>query len=222
MLRLNIGNKNYSSWSMRPWVAMRAFGVAFEEQLHPLDTPEFAVTVGALSPLARVPVLEDGELRVWDSLAIVEYLAERFADQPWWPREVAARARARSLCAAMHSGFAALREHLPMNISARLPGHGLNPAVERDIAQMLALWRDALQRSGGPFLFGAFSLADAFYAPVCTRFDTYRPPLPDWAWDYVQTVLAHPAVAQWSEQARAERMFLPADEPYRSREQAGF
>jgi glutathione S-transferase len=217
MLILHIGNNNYSSWSMRPWVAMTAFGIPFEERQHWLGSPEFAREIGSLSPVARVPVLEDGALRVWDSLAIGEYLAERFPQHAFWPRAAAERAQARSLCASMHSGFGALREHMAMNIEADLPGRGWNPAVQRDIDLILRMWQDALQASGGPFLFGAFGLADAFYAPVCMRFVTYRPQLPDWAWRYVQTVAAHPAVARWVEQARAEHVFLPADEPYRGK-----
>ncbi|WP_079418580.1 glutathione S-transferase family protein [Thiomonas intermedia] len=216
MFILHIGNKNYSSWSMRPWVAMTAFGIPFEERQHWLDTPAFAAQVPLLSPVARVPILEDGALRIWDTLAIGEYLAERFPQHALWPRDAAARARARSLCASMHSGFAALREHMVMNIEADLPGRGWNPAVQRDIDQILLMWQSALQTSGGPFLFGAFGVADAFYAPVCMRFLTYRPELPDWAWAYVQAVADHPAVARWTGQARAEHVFLPADEPYRS------
>ncbi len=216
MLILHIGNKNYSSWSMRPWVAMTAFDIPFEERQHWLGAPEFAQQVGPLSPVARVPVLEDGDLRIWDSLAIGEYLAERFPEQALWPRDAKARALARSLCASMHSGFGALREQMVMNIEADLPGRGWNLAVQRDIDQILRMWQDALQASGGPFLFGAFGLVDAFYAPVCMRFLTYRPELPDWALAYVQAVADHPAVAQWTGQARAEHVFLPADEPYRA------
>ena len=215
MFILHIGNKNYSSWSMRPWVAMTAFGIPFEERWHGLDTPGFAAEVGRLSPVARVPILEHGPLRIWDSLAIGEYLAEQFPQHALWPSETATRARARSLCASMHSGFGALREHMPMNIEADLSGRGWNLAVQRDIDQILQMWQSALQTSGGPFLFGAFGLTDAFYAPVCMRFLTYRPELLDWVWTYVQEVAAYPAVASWMTQARAEQVFLPADEPYR-------
>jgi hypothetical protein len=136
MFVLHIGNKNYSSWSMRSWVAMTAFGIPFEERPHWLDTPEFA-QLSPLSPVAKVPVLEDGDLRIWDSLAIGEYLAERFPELALWPQDVAERALARSLCASMHSGFGALREHMVMNIEADLPGRGWNPAVQRDIDQIL-------------------------------------------------------------------------------------
>ena len=205
-----------------PLVAMTAFGIPFEERQHWLDTPEFAAQVSPLSPVAKVPVLEDGDLRIWDSLAIGEYLAERFPELALWPRDVAKRALARCLCASMHSGFAALREHMVMNIEADLPGRAFNPAVQRDIEQILLMWQGALQASGGPFLFGAFGLVDAFYAPVCMRFLTYRPTLPDWAWAYVQAVADHPAVAKWIEQARAERVYLLADEPYRTPAQAGY
>lgn len=222
MFVLHIGNKNYSSWSMRPWVAMTAFGIPFDERQHWLDTPAFSVQVSPLSPVARVPILEDGALRIWDSLAIAEYLAEQFPQHALWPRDTAARALARSLCASMHGGFGALREHLVMNIEADIPGRGWNLAVQRDIDQILLMSQGALQTSGGPFLFGEFSLADAFYAPVCMRFLTYRPELPDWAWGYVNAVAAHPAVAAWVTQARAERVYLQADEPYRTAAQAGY
>ena len=217
MLTLHIGNKNYSSWSMRPWVAMSAFGIPFEERQLWLDTPEFAAQAAALTPVARVPVLDDDGLMVWDSLSIAEYLAEKFPQHALWPRDRKSRARARSLCASLHSGFAALRDNMVMNIEADLPGRGWNLTVQRDIDQILQLWQGVLQTGGGPFLFGAFSLADAFYAPVCMRFLTYRPELPDWAWAYVQRVARHPAVAAWVEQARAEHVFLPMNEPYRAR-----
>ena len=222
MLTLYIGNKNYSSWSMRPWVAMTAFGIGFEERRLWLDTPEFAAQAGALSPVARVPVLDDAGLRVWDSLAIGEYLAEKYPQHALWPRDHSARAHARSLCASMHSGFGALRANMVMNIEADLPGRGWNLEVQRDIDQILRMWEEALRGAGGDFLFGAFGLADAFYAPVCMRFLTYRPELPDWAWRYVGAVAAHPAAAAWAAQARAERVYLPADEPYRTRAQAGY
>lgn len=222
MLRLYIGNKNYSSWSMRPWVAMTAFGIPFSEHKIWLDTPEFAAEAGRLSPVVTVPVLEDGALRIWDSLAIGEYLAERFPEHVWWPRDTGARAHARCLCASMHSGFGALREHMVMNIEAELPGRGWNSGVQRDVERILTLWEGTLRAGSGPFLFGAFGLADAFYAPVCMRFRTYRPALPDWAWSYVDAVAAYPAVAAWMEPARAERVYLPADEPYRTPQQAGY
>ncbi len=217
MLTLIIGNKNYSSWSMRPWVLMRHFAIAFSERTLRLDSAAFYEALAALTPTQTVPVLLDGDLVVSDSLAIVEYLAESFPQHAIWPQGAAARAHARVLCATMHAGFTALRGAMPMNIEARLAGLGWNLAVQRDLDRICALWRSALDSSGGPFLFGAFGAADAFYAPVCARLRTYAPALPDFAEDYVGRVLAAPAVAQWCDAARAEHDYIAADEPYRAR-----
>lgn len=217
MLTLIIGNKNYSSWSMRPWVLMRHFGVDFSERMLRLYGPEFHAALAPITPTQTVPVLLDDDLTVPDSLAIAEYLAERHPEHAVWPADPALRARARVLCAAMHAGFQSLRQQMPMNIEAELPGLGWNLAVQRDIDRICALWDGALQMSGGPFLFGAFGAADAFYAPVCTRFRTYLPKLPGFAADYVRRVLDVPAVRQWCDEARAEHDFLPQGEPYRAR-----
>ncbi len=217
MLTLVIGNKNYSSWSMRPWVLMRHAGIAFAERKLRLDSPEFAAALAAITPTQTVPVLLDDDLVVPDTLAIVEYLAERFPQHGIWPADATLRARARVLCAAMHAGFQDLRQQMGMNIEASLPGLGWNLAVQRDIDRISALWDGALRASGGPFLFGAFGAADAFYAPVCARFRTYAPKLPDFAAAYARRVLDVPAVRQWCDEGRAEHDFIPADEPYRSR-----
>ena len=224
-MQLVIGDKNYSSWSMRPWVLMTHFGLPFEEVKIPLDyrepDSEFKRRVGALSPALRVPVLVDGDLAIWDSLAIVEYLAERFPPQPLWPRDARARARARSVCAEMHSGFGALRSNFSMNIEARLPEVGArvlaeDAAARADLERVTALWEDALAASGGPFLFGGFSIADAFFAPVVTRLQTYGLPASSGATAYMDRVLASPAVAAWVRDALAEKNFRASAEPYRT------
>jgi glutathione S-transferase len=218
MLKLVIANKNYSSWSLRPWVLMRATGIPFEEQQLSLGAPDFRVRVRTASAAGKVPVLIDDDLTVWDSLAIVEYLAERFPDAGIWPANVAARAHARSACAEMHSGFGALRSQMPMNVSAHLPGHGWNIAVQRDLDRICALWAGLRARHGadGPYLCGRFSAADAFFAPVVFRLNTYAPALPEAAHAYVTTLLALPAMREWAAAAAKEEEFLAEDEPYRA------
>lgn len=216
MLGLLIGNKNYSSWSMRPWVVMRHFGIAFSERRLRLRSAELREVLEPLGATRTVPVLLDGVLAVQDSLAIAETLAERFPLQPLWPADPAQRARARSMCATMHAGFHSLRQCMPMNIEARLPGLGWSLAVQEDIDHVCRVWESALIGSGGPFLFGEFGIVDAFFAPVCTRFRTYAPSLPEFASAYVERVLAVPAVREWCEQACAEHDFMPQLEPYRS------
>ena len=228
MLKLAIGNKNYSSWSMRPWVLMRQFNIPFEEQMIGFDSFDagsaFKQAVNRLSPVGKVPVLVHGDLRVWDTLAIAEYLAEyaaeHFPEHALWPRAQTARARARSLCAEMHSGFGALRSACPMNIEAALPEVGRQvlaeqPAVAADLARLSALWQDALANSGGPFLFGGYSIADAYYAPVASRLRTYALPLPPPVAAYVDRLWASPGVAAWVQGALAEQTYLDFEEPYR-------
>jgi glutathione S-transferase len=223
-MKLVIANKNYSSWSMRPWTAMRGLGIPFEEQRISFTLGiqgAFRDAVRSISPVGKVPVLVDGDLVVWDSLAIVEYLAERFPDAGVWPRDTRARARARSICAEMHSGFNDLRRHCGMNIEARLPEIGAKvmrtePAVAKDLARIDALWNDALRASGGPFLFGPFGAADAYYAPVATRIRTYALPLSPTGLAYVDRLLAAPGPAAWIADALTEHEFVPEDEPYRT------
>lgn len=223
-MRLYIGNKNYSSWSMRSWVLMRQAGIAFEEVRLRFDgfTPQsqFKTELARISPAGRVPVLVDDGLAVWDTLAIAEYLAERFPELALWPRERAQRARARSVCAEMHSGFGALRSHLPMNIEAHLPDVGERvlreqPDVRADLARVLAMWSELLNASGGPMLFGAFGIADAFFAPVAMRLQTYAVPVAPHIGAYLARLRALPGVAGWVEDALAERNFLDFEEPYR-------
>jgi glutathione S-transferase len=223
MLQLVIGNKNYSSWSMRPWVLMRQFEIAFEEIKLRFDfSPDSAFyrELARYTPTAKVPVLLIDGFAVWDTLAIAEALADRHPELPLWPRDVQQRARARSLCAEMHAGFSALRNHYPMNIEASLPEVGARllaeqPGVRADLARIDAMWSQQLAASGGPFLFGAFSVADAYFAPVVSRFRTYAPPLSDTVLGYMERVWASPGVAAWVADALAEREFLDFEEPYR-------
>ncbi|AJW99334.1 MULTISPECIES: glutathione S-transferase family protein [Burkholderia] len=204
-MQLIIGDKSYSSWSMRPWVLMRHFGIPFDETLIELRTPETSARIRAVSPSGKVPCLiDDDGLAIWDSLAIAETLAERHPALAMWPAEPAARARARSVSAEMHAGFVALRAEMPLDIRATLPGREASPAALADVARIDALWRDCLAASGGPFLFGAFGIADAMYAPVVMRFVTYAPPLSEVAAAYVARMLAVPAVAAWADEARHE------------------
>ncbi|MEK6350897.1 MAG: glutathione S-transferase family protein [Burkholderia sp.] len=204
-MQLIIGDKNYSSWSMRPWVLMRHFGIAFDETLIELRTPDTDRRIRAVSPSGKVPCLiDDAGHAIWDSLAIAETLAERHPAQALWPADPAARARARCVSAEMHSGFMAMRSDMPLDIRAALPGRKLSAAALADVARVDALWRDCLAASGGPFLFGAFTIADAMYAPVVLRFVTYAPPLSEIAAGYVERMLAEPAVAAWADDARRE------------------
>lgn len=204
MLQLIIADKNYSSWSMRPAVLMRALGIAHQEHLIRLAEDDTAQRIKAVSPSGRVPCLIDGDFQVWDSLAIFETLAERFPDRGVWPADAKARAHARAVCAEMHSGFGALRTAMPMNLRNTYAGKGDTPEVRADIARIVESWTDCLQRYGGPFLFGAFGAADAMYAPVVTRFATYAVALPAPCRAYADAVLAHPAVAGWIAEAKAD------------------
>ncbi len=224
MLKLFIGNKNYSSWSMRPWVLMRQAGIPFEEVLVRFDAfdagSQFKQTLSGLTPTGKVPLLIDGELAIWDTLAIAEYLAERFPELHLWPQDAAARARARSVCAEMHAGFTALRSHCPQNIEASLPDVGAliwrdQPAVRADVARLVAMWEELLAQHGGPLLFGDFTIADAYFAPVCMRLKTYALPVPPAVAAYVDRMAALPGVAAWLAQARAEHDFRAFEEPYR-------
>jgi glutathione S-transferase len=204
-LTLVIGNKNYSSWSMRPWVAATAFGIPFTEVRVLLDQPDTAANIARFSHAGRVPVLLAGDMTIWDSLAICEYLAEQFPDKHMWPAGVAARAMARSVVAEMHSGFAGLRTAMSMNIKASLPGRGRTAEAQADIGRVCEIWEDCLSRFGHHnFLFGDFSIADAFYAPVVMRFKTYGVALAPALQAYCERVQTHPAVARWVAEALAE------------------
>jgi glutathione S-transferase len=224
MLKLYIGNKNYSSWSMRPWVLLKQAGIAFEEVKIRFDSfeadSEFRKKAGSVNPAGKVPVLDDDGLVIWDTLAIAEYLAERFPEKNLWPQSVAARARARSVCAEMHSGFGALRAACPMNIEADLTGTGQliwrdKPAVRSDVARIIAMWRELLTENQGPMLFGEFGIADAFFAPVCMRLKNYGLPVPADIAAYVERVSALPGVKAWIDDALAENDFREFEELYR-------
>jgi len=205
-LTLVIGNKNYSSWSLRPWLVLTQTGIPFREEVLFLDTPAGDEALAVASPSGRVPVLRDGGLVVWESLAICEYLAERYPHKGLWPADPAARAVARAVASEMHAGFAALREHMTMNVRRRFPGRGRTPKVSRDISRIQNLWRDCQTRFGkkGSFLFGDFSIADAMYAPVCLRFVTYAVDLEADSAAYVAKVSSLPAMRKWIDAAAVE------------------
>jgi glutathione S-transferase len=228
MLKLYIGNKNYSSWSMRPWVLLTQAGIPFEEVMVRFDSfdadSQFKKTMSTVSPTGKVPALVDtsvaGDLKIWDTLAIAEYAAEQFPDKHLWPKDKAARAVARSVCAEMHAGFTGLRSHCGMNIEASLPEIGQlvlrdKPAVQSDLNRIVALWSELLLKYKGPMLFGEFSAADAYFAPVCMRFNTYALPLPKNIAAYVERVTSLPSVQAWIKAALVEQDFVVMDEPYR-------
>jgi glutathione S-transferase len=210
--RLVIGNKNTSSWSLRPWIAMRHFGIPFAEVNINLRAPDAKAQILRHSPSGKVPALLAGDAVVWDSLAILEFLAETHPDKALWPADKDARARARSVAAEMHSGFRLLRDECPMDIVARTPRAMLSSQVEADVRRIVAIWSDCRNRSesGGPFLFGSFGVADAMYAPVATRFRTYLPDLVPYgdkglAQAYVDAIFALPAFREWEAGAKAEK-----------------
>ena len=202
-MRLLIGNKNYSSWSLRPWIAMQALGIPFEEELIFLDKPDTQEKIRRHNPAGRVPCLIDGDLVVWDSLAILEYLAERHPGL--WPAERAQRARARSVAAEMHSGFPELRNAMSMNVRKRYPGKGRSAEVDLEIRRIEEIWRDAAK----PFLFGAFCAADAMFAPVVLRLRTYEPPVSASTRAYMDAMLALPAMREWIAAAEREGEAIP-------------
>ena len=250
MLTLYIGNKNYSSWSMRPWVLLKQAGIPFKEVKLRFDAfdgdSHFKQEILKVNPAGRVPVLVDDGFVVWDTLAIAEYAAEKFPDKKLWPQDMQARARARSVCAEMHSGFSALRTHCMMNIEASLPQAGAiiwrdQPAVRADVQRIVGMWTDLLEQYKGPsaagpsqgakapsggsegkpsvgahFLFGEFSVADAYFAPVCIRLKNYGLPVPGHITDYVRRVCALSGVKAWVEDALAEKDFIDFEEPYRT------
>jgi len=225
MLKLYIGNKNYSSWSMRSWVLLKQAGIDFDEVMVRFDSFDggsaFKQTIESLSPAGRVPVLVDDGLVVWDTLAIAEYLAEKFPGKQVWPREAKDRARARSICAEMHSGFTGLRSSCPMNIEASLPQIGAQvwrdqPAVRTEVQRIVSMWTALLEEHKGPLLFGEFSIADAYFAPVCMRLKNYALPVPGHITDYIRRVCALRGVKAWIDDALAEKTFVDFDEPYRT------
>ena len=213
---LVIGNKNYSSWSMRPWVLMTQLGIAFDEKRLAFNSPEWDAEIARWSPSRLVPVLWRGEQAVWDSLAIMETLHEWHPEKGVWPKDAAARAFARSIAAEMHSGFRDLRSNMPMNIRASHPGKGMTPAVRANIDRIESLWAEARRRfgAGGPFLFGGFCAADAMYAPVVMRFATYAPALAAESAKYCEAMRDAAGVRAWIEESSQEKEIVAEDEPY--------
>lgn len=215
-MKLVIGNKAYSSWSLRPWILMTALGIPFEEDLIPLDTPEFRPRLDAYRAGGTVPVLVDGDVTVWESLAIMDYLADRFPEKAVWPADIKARAFARTLAAEMHAGFRGVRAACPMNVRKRYAARNRGDLVTRDVARITQLWTQARERfgakTGAPFLFGAFGAADAMYAPVVTRFQTYSIAVRPDIRAYMDAVLDHPAFVAWQQAAMQESWIVAHDE----------
>jgi glutathione S-transferase len=213
-LHLVIGNKNYSSWSFRPWLAMKVAGIPFEETLISFDAPDFKARVTALNGAGKVPVLIDGDTRVWESLAILEYLAEKFPAAALWPQHAAARAHARAIASEMHADFLGLRRQLPMNVRRPVKPRALEDDAAVDVARIDAIWRDSRARfgTGGPFLCGAFGAADAMYAPVVWRLHTYAVEVSATARNYMQALMGLAAWNEWREAARREPWIIAHDE----------
>jgi glutathione S-transferase len=213
-LHLVIGNKNYSSWSFRPWLAMKVAGIDFNETVISLDAADFKTRLAALGGSGRVPVLIDGEVRVWESLAILEYLAEKFPDARLWPEQPAARAHARAIASEMHAGFVSLRRHLPMNVARPVKSRALDAGSAKDVGRIDAIWSDCRTNygAGGPFLFGAFSAADAMFAPVVWRLHTYTVEVSPTALSYMRAIMTLPAWQEWRDAARRETWVLAEDE----------
>lgn len=211
-MKLLIGNRNYSSWSLRPWLVLKHFEISFEDEVLQLQGEGFREVLAQRSPTGRVPVLEDGELKVVETIAIIEYLADRFPDRAIWPADIGERALARAAAAEMHSAFQALRSHAPMNLRASHPGKVNVDTVVKDLHRLETLWGELLARSGGPFLFGAFTAADAMFAPVATRIRTYALPVSDVANGYVEAIYGLPAFQEWLAMARHEPWIVDDDE----------
>ncbi len=215
-MKLVIGNKNYSSWSFRPWIAMTALGIPFEEILIPFGTPlgnpDFRARVAAYTPTGLVPVLIDDDVHVWETLAIMEYLAEKFPDKHLWPADVKARAQARAISSEMHAGFGALRSECPVNLRRPIRERALPEAARANVARVDAMWSDCRAKYGGPFLFGKFCAADAMYAPMVARLNTYGQKVSREALAYMETMMALPAWAEWRAAALKETWIVPEDE----------
>lgn len=218
MLKLVIADKAYSSWSLRPWLLMTETGIKFEEIQLRFGSPSYQEDFKIYSPSGRVPVLilENGQA-IWDSLAIAETLAEQFPQKQLWPQDFSTRAHARCVVAEMHSGYQKLRTHMPMHVLAKFPGRGWNLEVQKDIDRICQVWKECLDKHGGPMLFGQFSIADAFFAPVVTRLDTYAAAVPSYIRAYMDRVFALSAMQSWISKAAEEFEFVDFEEPYRTR-----
>jgi len=216
-MKLVIGNKNYSSWSLRAWLLLRNAGIPFDEEKISFNAPDFKKRVRRYSPAGKVPVLIDGDVIVWDTLSIAEYVAEKYWEKKLWPEDRAARARARSICAEMHSSFSAMRNRMSMNCELSLPTVLFETEVQRDVDRVVEIWRDCREgfKARGRFLFGEFTVADAYFAPVTCRFVTYGTVLPEFARRYVDAIASLPAMQDWLAAARAEHDFVEREEPYR-------
>jgi glutathione S-transferase len=211
-MKLLIGNRNYSTWSLRPWLVLTYFNIPFEDEVLQLSGEGFRDVLAQRSPTGRVPVLIDGDLVVPETIAIIEYIADRFPDKPVWPVDINNRALARAASAEMHAGFSSLRSHAPMNLRASHPGKVSLDSVRKDLHRLETLWGGLLQRSGGPFLFGAFSAADAMFAPVATRIRTYALPVSDVVSSYVEAIYSLPAFQTWLAMALKEPWVVDDDE----------
>lgn len=213
-MHLFIANKLYSSWSMRPWLAMRAAGIAFDETVIPLRQPDTAERIRAASPTGKVPVLVDGDVKVWESLAIISYLADVFPEKPLWPAGRVARAHAKSISMEMHAGFQTLRQTCPMNLGKRFKAPPMTADLAANLARIEEIWGEARMRfgAGGPYLFGTFTSADAMYAPVATRLRAYSLPVSDVANAYIDAIYAHPAFVEWRTAGLAEPWTIAAYE----------
>jgi len=215
-MKLVIGNKNYSSWSFRPWIVMKALGIPFEEILIPFGTPlgnpDFRARVAAYTPTGLVPVLIDGDVHVWETLAIMEYLAEKFPDKQLWPADVKARAHARAISSEMHAGFSALRGECPVNFRRPIRERALPEAAQANVRRVDTIWTECRRKYGGPFLFGTFCAADAMYAPMVARLNIYGQKVSREALAYMETMMALPAWAEWRKGALAETWIVPEDE----------
>ena len=211
-LKLVIGNKNYSSWSFRPWLAMKVAGLDFDEVLIPLDQQDTRARILEYSPAGKVPVLVDGDITVWESLAILEYLAEKFPEKEMWPGTIEKRAAARAISCEMHAGFMGLRDHYPVNMRKRIPNRQPTPEAQADIDRVRAIWKECLERHGGPFLFGAFCNADAMFAPVVSRFETYGIEVDRDCRSYMDDMLTLPAFESWWAAAEEEPWIVESDE----------
>jgi glutathione S-transferase len=212
-LTLILGNKNYSSWSLRPWIAMKVAGIPFEEVVIPLYEGDWKQRLAEYTPAGKVPVLIDGDVKVWESLAILEHLAEKFPQAELWPTDAAARAHARAVAAEMHAGFAPLRQNCPMNMWLPPKPRPQNEEVMANVRRIEQIWGDCLRRWSGPFLFGTFGAADAMYAPVVARFYNYGLPVGESARGYMDRVRALPAWQEWREASLKEPWVMAHNEP---------
>jgi glutathione S-transferase len=213
-MKLVIGNKNYSSWSLRPWIAMKQIGLSFEEIIIPMVLPTTKAEMLKYAPTGQVPILIDGEITVFETIAILEYLNDRFPEAGLWPKAIEARAHARAISAEMHAGFGALRRDCPMNMRRPVRKHIVSPEAQKHVARINAIWTDARTRFGkdGDFLFGTFTNADAMFAPIVNRFHVYDLPRSNTAQSYMDAMMALPAWQAWEEASRAETWVIAESE----------